>query len=128
MNEEAALPVKGCLPKVTNTWRSVFGALTSANRVHPSDPVPPKESEFIFIESKIKIRVIHLTPEKVRQSLILNKDVSSKRSSVSEEYWFMRSKPLRNTSCNCSFRNSIRKSFRNSNGSTFAKDIYLNNG
>ncbi|CAG9759375.1 unnamed protein product [Ceutorhynchus assimilis] len=108
------LPGKGCLPKVSNTWRSMFGSFTSTNRVHPSDPVPPKDSEFILIDSKIQIRAVHLVPERARKSLLVNQDIS-KRGSVSEEYWFMRSKPLRNISCNCSFRNSMRKSFGNSN-------------
>lgn len=120
MTEETAFPVKqGCLPKVTNTWRSVFETLSATNRVYPSDPVPPKNSEFIIIEPKIKIRVVHLTPEKVRESLIIDKDNLSKRSSLAEEYWFMKNKPLRNTQCNCSFR----RSFRNSNGAVIQKDI-----
>ncbi|XP_066247273.1 protein ABHD8-like [Euwallacea similis] len=128
--EEASSSTKGCLPKVANTWRAVFGALTSVNRIHPSDPIPPKDSEIISIESKIKIRVIHLTPEKVRQSLLMTQD-ASKRSSVSDEYWFMKNKPLRNTFCSCSFRSSIRRSHRNSNnfnGSSLQKDILSDKG
>ncbi|KAL1492676.1 hypothetical protein ABEB36_010899 [Hypothenemus hampei] len=117
MSEEAALPSKGCFPKVSNTWRAVFGAFTAANKVHPSDPVPPKDSEFIYIESKIKLRVIHLIPSKQSQC------VSSKRNSVSDEYWFMRSKPLRNSVCRCSFRNSIIK---NSHGTSIQNDQDLN--
>ncbi|XP_050314447.1 uncharacterized protein LOC126748938 isoform X2 [Anthonomus grandis grandis] len=125
MSEETSCPGLGCLPKISDTWRNVSGAFTSTNRVYPSDPVPPKDSEFISVDSKINIRVIHFMPDKARDLFVISPEPSSKRMSISEEYWFTKNKPLRNTSCNCSFRNSFRKSLRNST-KTLTVDVQLN--
>ncbi|KAF7269563.1 hypothetical protein GWI33_017453 [Rhynchophorus ferrugineus] len=106
MTENITSTVNGCFPKVTDTWRSFFGPFNKVNQVSPGDPLPSKEYKFIVIDSKVKIRVVHLNPEKVRHSMYNNDEISSKRSSLTGEYWFEKNRPMRNTHCSCSFRRS----------------------
>lgn len=109
--------IDGCLPKVVGTWRTLVSALTHGHRIYPTDPHAPKDCEFIVIDSRIQIRVIHMIPGNTRKSQLAtqlsNFDINalSKRSSLSEEYWFMKwNKRLKIGSCNCSFRRSLRYS------------------
>lgn len=106
MTENRTAPVIGCFPKVTNTWRSLYGSFTRINQIHPTDPVSSKDCKFIFINSKVTIRVVHFIPEKIRHAAVVTDDILSKRSSLSEEYWFKKSRPSKSTNCNCSFRRS----------------------
>ncbi|CAH0561772.1 unnamed protein product [Brassicogethes aeneus] len=100
----------GCVPKVVSTWRSFVSSLKFGHQVHPLDPIPPEDSEFIVIDSKFNIRVIHIKPsEKKRPPPVLRE--SFKRNSLSEEYWFTKwNRPLKIGNCNCSFRRSMRYS------------------
>lgn len=115
MTEDTLSQVNGCIPKVMKSWRDFLSTLNN-HRIHPSIPLAPKEFEFIVIDSKIQIHVIHLYPGSNRRSQLskrLSLDVNSysKRNSLSEEYWFMKwNKPLKIGSCNCSFRRSMRYS------------------
>lgn len=115
MTEETLSQVNGCIPKVVKSWRNLIATINN-HRIHPSDPPAPKEFEFIVIDSKIQIHVIHLYPGNNRRSQLskrLSLDVTnySKRNSLSEEYWFMKwNKPLKIGNCNCSFRRSLRYS------------------
>lgn len=115
MTEDTLSDVNGCFPKVKKSWRNFCSTLNN-HRIHPSIPLASKEFEFIVIDAKIQIHVIHLYPGHNRRSQLskrLSTDISnySKRNSLSEEYWFMKwNKPLKIGSCNCSFRRSVRYS------------------
>lgn len=118
MTEEQYLSnPEGCIPKVLNSWRWFLTSLQLKHPVHPLDPVAPESSEFFIIDSKIRLRIIHVTPEnvqKVRHSLELHQN---KRTSLSEEYWFTKwNKPLKIGHCNCSFRRSQRYSLLSNQG------------
>lgn len=116
MTEETLPESNGCISKVVDSWRSLLSTLSIGHRIYPSDPSIPKEHEFIVINSKICIRVIHIYPGNTRklllpQPIINDPNTISKRSSLSEEYWFTKwNKPLKIGSCNCSFRRSLRYS------------------
>ncbi|XP_060515892.1 protein ABHD8-like isoform X2 [Cylas formicarius] len=110
MTEETPIQINGCIPKVVNSWRSRLTTLNTGHRIHPLEPVPANNCEYIVIDSKIRIRVIHVSPENQRKCFTIPKEFLSKRSSLSEEYWFTHNKPLRSANCNCSFRRSLRYS------------------
>lgn len=107
---------KGCIPKVVSSWNTFLSTLNSGHKIHPFDQNPPRDCEFIVIDSKIQIRVIHVSPGFIRKSVILSQPVlfdstNAKRCSLSEEYWFNKwNKPLKLGNCNCSFRRSLRHS------------------
>lgn len=115
MTEETLSQVDGCIPKVMKSWRNFLSTLNN-HRIHPSEPLAPKEFEFIVIDSKIQIHVIHLYPGSNKRSQLskrLSSDVNnySKRNSLSNEYWFMKwNKPVKIGTCTCSFRRSLRYS------------------
>lgn len=80
-------------------------------QVHPANPSDSKHNEFLVIDNKKTLRIIHVKPESQIDPNGLQKRVSMSRHSLTEEYWFTRwSKPLRAGSCNCSFRRSQRYS------------------
>lgn len=115
MNEETLNETGGCISKIVGSWRSLFSPLNIGHKIYPVDPSVPKDCEFVVIDSKIQIRVIHVCPNSVRKSQLIPQPIdinsSSKRNSLSEEYWFMRcNKMLRIGNCNCSFRRSMRHS------------------
>lgn len=116
MTEETLPESNGCISKVVDSWRSLLSTLSVGHRVYPSDPNAPKEHEFVVINSKIRIHVIHICPGNIRKSLlpqpvITDQNTNSKRCSLSEEYWFTKwNKPLKIGNCNCSFRRSLRYS------------------
>lgn len=85
--------------------------------VHPVEKIAPEFSEFVVINSKIRLRCIHVHPDSLRKSRVLDFHTGlerSNRSSLSEEYWFSKwnkpHRPQRIGSCNCSFRKSLRLS------------------
>lgn len=131
MNEDSFSQVNGCIPKVINSWKQ-FLSMLSNHRIHPAVPLASKEFEFIVIESKIQIHVIHLHPGNNRRSQLskrLSFDVNnySKRNSLSEEYWFMKwNKPLKIGNCNCSFRKSLRYSVISNQPALQSVDIKRN--
>jgi hypothetical protein len=104
----------GCFPKVVNSWQQLLTTLNIKHPVYPLDPIAPEHSEFFLIDSKIRIRVIHISPESVQKTTGhygLELHQNFKRSSLSEEYWFTKwNKPLKIGNCNCSFRRSLRLS------------------
>ncbi|XP_018578974.1 protein ABHD8-like [Anoplophora glabripennis] len=116
MTEETLPESNGCISKVVDSWRTLLSTLNVGQRVYPSDPSVPKDCEFIVINSKIHIRVLHIYPGTIRKSLLTQPVINdpnriSKRSSISEEYWFTKwNKPLKIGNCNCSFRRSMRYS------------------
>lgn len=85
--------------------------LTISQQVHPTNPSDSKHSEFLVIDNKKTLRIIHVKPEAQISRITydnIEKRLSMSRHSLTEEYWFTRwSKPLRAGSCNCSFRRSI---------------------
>lgn len=102
----------GCIPKILNPIRNIFTSF-NGHQVHPLEPIGPKDCDFILINSKIHLRVLHVNPDNLRRSFLFslnNSEVyTSKRSSLAEEYWFTKwNKPLKIGNCNCSFRRSIR--------------------
>lgn len=112
MTEENS--TNGCIPKILNPFRNIL-TLFNGHQIHPLEPIGAKDCEFIVINSKIHIRVLHLNPENLRQSFVLNLNntelYTSKRNSLSEEYWFTKwNKSLKIGNCNCSFRRSMRYS------------------
>ncbi|KAJ8918676.1 hypothetical protein NQ315_014996 [Exocentrus adspersus] len=115
MTEETLPESSGCISKVVDSWRSLLSSLSIGHRIYPLDPTVP-DCEFIVINSKIRIRVIHICPDNLRKSLLLppvttDPNSNSKRSSLSEEYWFTKwNKHLKVGNCNCSFRRSMRHS------------------
>ena len=108
-DEQFAADSSSCFPKVFDSWQQILSSLNLRHPVYPLDPIAPENSEFFIVDAKIRIRVIHVGPDsvhKVRYSL----EQGSKRSSLSEEYWFTKwNKPLK-IGCNCSFRRSFRLS------------------
>lgn len=105
---------EGCMPKVVN-WRRILRVFNVGHQIYPLEPIASKDCEFIVIDSKVRIRVIHISPENLRRSLInannIDFNIHSKRNSLSEEYWFTKwNKPLKIGTCNCSFRRSLRLS------------------
>lgn len=84
------------------------------HQIHPTNPSGSKHSEFLVVDNKKTLRIIHIKPD--LQISRINYDnhekcLSMSRHSLTEEYWFTRwSKPLRAGSCNCSFRRSQRYS------------------
>lgn len=88
--------------------------LTISQQVHPTNPSDSKHSEFLVIDNKKTLRIIHVKPEAQISRITydnIEKRLSMSRHSLTEEYWFTRwSKPLRAGSCNCSFRRSQRYS------------------
>ncbi|XP_028145587.1 protein ABHD8-like [Diabrotica virgifera virgifera] len=101
----------GCVPKMVQSWRTLVTTFTTGHKIHPSNQQPLRDCEFIVIDSKIQIRVVHVCPGYLRKSIIVSQPIffDSKRCSLSEEYWFSRwNKPLKIGNCNCSFRRSVR--------------------
>ncbi|GJQ67452.1 hypothetical protein Trydic_g5115 [Trypoxylus dichotomus] len=88
--------------------------LNISYQVHPINPSGPRYSEFLVIDNKKTLRIIHVKPESQISRTHLEspeKRLSMSRHSLTEEYWFTRwSKPLRTGSCSCSFRRSQRYS------------------
>lgn len=98
-----------CLPKVQTSWQQFCNYFTFKHPIHPLDPIAPENSEFFLIDSRIRIRIIHLKPESAQKYKSHHDYPYSKRSSLSEEYWFTKwNKPLKIGVCNCSFRRSLR--------------------
>ncbi|CAG9816824.1 unnamed protein product [Phaedon cochleariae] len=116
MNEAVIPEANGCIPKVLDSWHSLLSILNIGHQIYPADATISKDCEFIVIDSKIQIRVIHVSPTNVHKSHLLPQPLhfdsgSSKRFSLSEEYWFTKwNKPLKIGNCNCSFRRSVRYS------------------
>ncbi|KAJ8943965.1 hypothetical protein NQ318_013546 [Aromia moschata] len=93
MTEEILPDSEGCVSKVVDSWRSLLSTLSVGHRIYPSDPSTPKDCEFIFINSSVRLGVIHIKPGNARKSILLqptsnDQNTNSKRSSLSEEYWF----------------------------------------
>ncbi|KRT83444.1 hydrolase [Oryctes borbonicus] len=88
--------------------------LNISYQVHPINPSGPRYSEFLVIDSKKTLRIIHVKPDSQIARINFDspeKRLSMSRHSLTEEYWFTRwSKPLKTGSCNCSFRRSQRYS------------------
>lgn len=100
-----------CFPKVVDSWEQLLSVCTIKQPVYPLDPIAPEHSEFFLIDSRIRIRVIHVGPENTQKIPNLDIHQNSKRSSLSEEYWFTKwNKPLKIGICSCSFRRSFRLS------------------
>lgn len=106
-----------CTIQIQSCWEDCFSCLRKNHAVHPVDTITPEFSEFVEINSKIRLRCIHILPDSLRKSKVLNfynEQGRSNRSSLSEEYWFSKwnkpYKPQRVGSCNCSFRKSLRLS------------------
>lgn len=104
----------GCISKLIHPCTNFLTHLNIGHPVHPIEPSAPDHSEFVEINSKIKIRVIHVTPTQVQipseYRPAPRNSVNKKRNtnSLSEEYWFTRwNKPLKIGNCNCSFRRSL---------------------
>ncbi|RZC39497.1 abhydrolase domain-containing protein 8-like [Asbolus verrucosus] len=99
--EQYTSTTSGCFPKVVNSWQQLLSLLNIRHPVYPLDPIAPENSEFFLIDSKIRIRVIHIAPESIQKPLSsghysLELHPNSKRSSLSEEYWFTKwNKPLK---------------------------------
>nr|XP_022902003.1 protein ABHD8-like [Onthophagus taurus] len=104
------------------------------HQIHPRDASGPKHNEFVRIDRKKTLRVIHVKPEsenlpRVSYEHEKNKRKSNNRHSITEEYWFTRwNKPLKGGNCNCSFRRSQRYS-KNSfiNKSFSSNDVRISN-
>lgn len=110
---EDAFSITGCVPKAVISWRNFVSLLNLGHQVYPADPIAPENSEFIVIDRKFNIRVIHIKPDNTRRAPIREsfRIGGSKRNSLSEEYWFTKwNKPLKIGHCNCSFRRSMRYS------------------
>ncbi|XP_056646507.1 protein ABHD8-like [Diorhabda sublineata] len=102
-----------CGTKVVQSWRTLVNTLNTGHKIYPLDLNPSRDCEFIVIDSKIQIRVIHVLPGFVRRSIVVSQPIlfDTKRCSLSEEYWFSKwNKPLKLGNCNCSFRRSFRHS------------------
>lgn len=101
----------GCIPKLIRPCANFLTFLHTGYPIHPVQPAAPDCSEFVIINSKIQIRVIHVTPTHIQVPLVSPRSsVNRKRNanSLSEEYWFTRwNKPLKIGNCNCSFRRSL---------------------
>lgn len=107
----------GCLLKLIRPCTNFLAHLNVGCPIHPIEPAAPDHSEFVVISSKIKIRVIHVTPIHAQiqippayRSPTPRNSINKKRNtnSLSEEYWFTRwNKPLKIGNCNCSFRRSL---------------------
>ncbi|KAL3290186.1 hypothetical protein HHI36_023546 [Cryptolaemus montrouzieri] len=105
-------PNSGCIMKIQATFREFLSWMRIDHSIYPSGIVTPEYSEFVTINSKIKIRCIHINPDSLKKSKIVefrNEQVKSKI--LSEEYWFTKwNKSLKTGNCNCSFRRSLRLS------------------
>lgn len=116
----------GCFPKIANSYRTFLSSLSIRHPIHPLAPIAPVSSEFIVIDSQIHLRVIHLSPDGVRQTItndprtLYSTNTNSIRNSLSEEYWFTKwNKSLKiGNNCSCSFRRSIRFSQISNNKSS----------
>lgn len=103
----------GCGFKLFNPCMECISCSNVGQSVCPLEPVAPRNSEFFEINSNVKIRVVHVKPEKVEASVKVSSllEKRSTCSSLSEEYWFTRwNKPLKNDNCDYSFRRSLRLS------------------
>lgn len=107
----------GCVMSMFSPCLTLLTNLRNRNNIYPLQPILPENSEILKICSKVRIRIIHVKPEKKylsRQNFKRHSTLDRGnpiRTSLSEEYWFTRcNKPLRLNSCNCSFRRSQRLS------------------
>lgn len=104
----------GCDMNIFNQCFKLLPNISNRNCIYPLEVSAPDDSEFIKLQSKIQIRTIHVKPDNYIKDNINKRSYELRnqfRRSLSEEYWFTRcNKPIRNTSCNCSFRRSQRVS------------------
>ncbi|KAK9890146.1 hypothetical protein WA026_008952 [Henosepilachna vigintioctopunctata] len=108
----------GFVTGLQTSWREFLSWIRTGHAIHPLEPITTEYSEFLVLNTKIKLHCIHINPDLLRKSKILefqSQEVKNKRTSVSDEYWFTKwNKPSRTVNCNCSFRKSLRLSLASS--------------
>lgn len=103
--ETASKIVQPCIGFLSN--------FTFGHPIHPLEPVAPQFSEYLVLNRRRRLRIIHVKPnftiKEEHRSSNLESKIRTSRSSLSEEYWFTRwNRPLKLGNCNCSFRRSQR--------------------
>lgn len=100
------------IPSLFDSYSNVFSCLKNRHTVHPEQPVAPKHSEFYYVNSQRRIRIIHIKPDitnvQLRDQHISHRQWNDKNQTNSGEYWFTCwNRPVPTDKCNCSFRKSI---------------------